>query len=128
MAKKTTGTMTANSRKVFDYLKGNGVGVKFTHKEVADALGFENTAAVVGSVTGLVNKELAVREKETRTVDGKDKEVSVFWLTEKGAQYDPDAVAAAASSSAKRDWRSHELRRFPNSLLLKDLFGGIYIC
>ena len=31
------GVMTANSRKVFDYLKGNGVGVKFTHKEVADA-------------------------------------------------------------------------------------------
>ena len=98
MAKKTTGTMTANSRKVFDYLKGNGVGVKFTHKEVADALGFENTAAVVGSVTGLVNKELAVREKETRTVDGKEKEVSVFWLTEKGAQYDPDAAAAAAQA------------------------------
>ncbi len=96
MATKKTGTMTANSRKVFDYLKGNGVGVKFTHKEVADALGFETTAAVVGSVTGLVNKELAVREKETRTVDGKEKEVSVFYLTQKGMEYDPDAAAADA--------------------------------
>ena len=96
MATKKTGTMTANSRKVLDYLKGNGVGVKFTHKEVADALGFETTAAVVGSVTGLVNKELAVREKETRTVDGKEKEVSVFYLTQKGMEYDPDAAAADA--------------------------------
>jgi hypothetical protein len=32
MAKK--GTMTPNSRKVLDFLKENGVGVKFTTKEV----------------------------------------------------------------------------------------------
>lgn len=96
MATKKTGVMTANSRKVFDYLKGNGVGVKFTHKEVADALGFETTAAVVGSVTGLVNKGYAVREKESRTVDGKEKEVSVFYLTQEGADFDPDAITADA--------------------------------
>lgn len=98
MATKKTSVMTANSRKVFDYLKGNGVGVKFTYKEVADALGFEATAAVavVGSVTGLVNKGYAVREKESRTVDGKEKEVSVFYLTQEGADFDPDAVTADA--------------------------------
>lgn len=96
MATKKTGVMTANSRKVFDYLKGNGVGVKFTHKEVADALGFETTSAVVGSVTGLVNKGYAVRENESRTVDGKEKEVSVFYLTQEGADFDPDAVTADA--------------------------------
>lgn len=96
MATKKTGVMTANSRKVLDYLKGNGVGVKFTHKEVADALGFETTAAVVGSVTGLVNKGCAVREKENRIVDGKEKEVSVFFLTQEGADFDPDAVTADA--------------------------------
>jgi len=89
--------MTENSRKVLDFLKGNGVGVKFTHKEVADALGFETTAAVVGSITGLVKKELAVREKVERPTgeEGKTKTVSVFYLTEAGMNYDPDAVATA---------------------------------
>lgn len=87
--------MTENSRMVLNFLKGNGVGAKFTHKEVADALGFETTAAVVGSVTGLVNKELAVREKETRTVDGKEKEVSVFYLTQAGMDYNPDEAVTA---------------------------------
>lgn len=91
MAKK--GTMTPNSRKVFDYLKAAGVGVRFTTKEVQEALGFEKAGSVTGSVTGLVNKEFAVREKETRTdAEGKTKEVSVFYLTEAGAAFDPDAV------------------------------------
>lgn len=91
MAKK--GTMTPNSRKVFDYLKAAGVGVRFTTKEVQEALGFEKAGSVTGSVTGLVNKEFAVREKETRTdAEGKSKEVSVFYLTEAGAAFDPDAV------------------------------------
>lgn len=91
MAKK--GTMTVNSRKVFDYLKAAGVGVRFTTKEVQEALGFEKAGSVTGSVTGLVNKGFAVREKEMRTDDeGKSKEVSVFYLTETGADFDPDAV------------------------------------
>lgn len=91
MAKK--GTMTPNSRKVFDYLKAAGVGVRFTTKEVQEALGFEKAGSVTGSVTGLVNKEFAVREKEMRTdAEGKSKEVSVFYLTEAGAAFDPDAV------------------------------------
>lgn len=90
MAKK--GTMTPNSRKVLDFLKGNGVGIRFTTKEVQEALGFEKAGTVTGSVTGLVNKEYAVREKEMRMVDGKEKEVSVFYLTEAGAAFDPDAV------------------------------------
>lgn len=90
MAKKAS--MTPNSRKVFDFLKGQGVGVKFTTKEVQDALGFDKPGCVTGSVTGLVKKEYAVREKEEREVDGKKKEVSVFYLTEKGAAFDPDAV------------------------------------
>lgn len=94
MAKK--GTMTPNSRKVFDFLKGNGVGVKFTTKDVQNALGFEKAGSVTGSVTGLVNKGYAVREKEMREVDGKQKEVSVFYLTEAGAAFDPDAVVEDA--------------------------------
>lgn len=94
MAKK--GTMTPNSRKVFDFLKENGVGVRFTTKEVQTALGFEKAGSVTGSVTGLCNKGYAVREKEMRTdTEGKSKEVSVFYLTEAGAAFDPDAVTDA---------------------------------
>lgn len=84
--------MTPNSRKVLDFLKGNGVGVKFTTKDVQTALGFEKAGTVTGSVTGLVNKGYAVREKEMREVDGKQKEVSVFYLTQEGADWDPDTV------------------------------------
>ena len=91
MAKK--GTMTPNSRKVLDFLKGNGVGVKFTTHDVQKALDFEKAGTVTGSVTGLVNKGYAVREKEIREVDGKEKEVSVFYLTQEGYDFDPDAVA-----------------------------------
>lgn len=83
--------MTENSRKVFDYLKAAGAGVKFTTKQVQEALGFEKAGSVTGSVTGLVKKGFAVREKEMREVDGKQKEVSVFYLTEAGAAFDPDA-------------------------------------
>lgn len=69
MAKKVS--MTPNSRKVFDFLKGNGVGVKFTTKDVQEALNLEKAGSVTGSVTGLVKKGFAVREKELREVDGK---------------------------------------------------------
>ena len=79
--------MTENSRKVFEYLKAAGAGVKFTTKQVQQDLGFEKS----GSVTGLVRKGYAVREKAIVEVEGKEKEVSVFYLTEEGAAFDPDA-------------------------------------
>lgn len=85
--------MTPNSRKVLDFLKGNGVGVKFTTKDVQTALDFEKAGTVTGSVTGLVNKGYAVREKELREVDGKQKEVSVFYLTQEGMDFDPDTIS-----------------------------------
>lgn len=85
--------MTPNSRKVLDFLKGNGVGVKFTTKDVQTALDFEKAGTVTGSVTGLVNKGYAVREKELREVDGKQKEVSVFYLTQDGMDFDPDSIS-----------------------------------
>lgn len=90
-----TSTMTVNSRKVFDFLKSNGVGVKFTTAEVMQALGFEKAGSVTGSVTGLVKKGYAERAKEVRPdAEGKEKEVSVFWLTEAGSNFDPDATVA----------------------------------
>lgn len=83
--------MTENSRKVFEYLKAAGAGVKFTTKQVQEDLGFEKSGSVTGSVTGLVRKGYAVREKAVVEVGGKEKEVSVFYLTEEGAAFDPDA-------------------------------------
>lgn len=95
MAKK--GTMTANSRRVFDFLKENGVGVKFTTRDVQDALGFDKPGCVTGSITGLYNKGYVMKEKEVRTdANGKEKPVCVFYLTEAGAAFDPDAVVEDA--------------------------------
>lgn len=92
-------TMTEGSRKVFDYLKAEtikeGIGRKFTTKEVQTALGFENAGSVTGSVTGLCKKHPALAERFKETVeveDGKTKEVSYFVLTEAGINFDPDAV------------------------------------
>lgn len=86
--------MTPNSRKVFEFLKGNGVGVEFTTNEVKEALNLESTGAVTGSINGLVKKGYADRVKKVREIDGKEKEVSVFWLTDAGAAFDPDATEA----------------------------------
>lgn len=88
--------MTEGSRKVFEYLKSAGAGVKFTTKQVQEALGFEKAGSVTGSVTGLVRKGYAERFKETvETEDGKTKEISYFCLTEAGAAFDPDAETEA---------------------------------
>lgn len=92
--------MTENARKVLDYLKGQGVGTAFTYKEVADALGFEKQAAVIGTVGsergGLVKKGLVEKFSETVELeDGKLKEVKKFALTQLGAEYDPDAEEEA---------------------------------
>lgn len=84
--------MTEGSRKVFEYLKAAGAGVKFTTKQVQEALGFEKAGSVTGSVTGLVKKGYAERFTETITDEnGKTKEVKYFALTEAGANFDPDA-------------------------------------
>lgn len=88
-------TMTEGSRKVFEYLKSAGAGVKFTTKQVQEALGFEKSGSVTGSVNGLVKKGYAERFKEEiETEDGKTKTVSFFCLTEAGAAFDPDADIA----------------------------------
>ena len=87
-----------NSEKVFRFLKEAGVGVGFTCKQVQEALGFEKSGAVTGSVTGLVNKGYATRYTETVTdAEGKEKEVKMFALTQEGADYDLDAELAGSS-------------------------------
>ena len=84
--------MTEGSRKVFEYLKAAGAGVKFTTKDVQTALGFEKAGSVTGSVTGLVKKGYAERFTESVTDEnGKTTEVKYFALTEAGANFDPDA-------------------------------------
>ena len=89
-------TMTAGSRKVLDFLQENGVGVKFNTKQVQTALGFEKAGSVTGSINGLFKKGYVDKTKEEIEVDGKTKTVCVFWLTESGAGFDPDAVVATA--------------------------------
>lgn len=92
--------MTENSRKVFEYLKAAGAGVKFTTKQVQKDLGFEKAGSVTGSVTGLVRKGYAERFTETEEYttekgDVKIREVKYFALTEAGAAFDPDAEVEA---------------------------------
>ena len=86
--------MSENARKVLAFLKDNGVGVKFTTKQVQEALNLEKAGMVTGSVTGLVNKEYAERFTEVvEDENGKTKEIKYFALTEAGMNFDPDAVA-----------------------------------
>ena len=81
--------MTENSRRVFDFLREAGAGVKFTTKQVQTALNLEKAGSVTGSVTGLVKKGLDERFAEV----GEDgKEIKYFALTEAGMTFDPDAV------------------------------------
>lgn len=92
-------TMTEGSRKVLKYLqeetRKEGLGKKFTTKEVQTALDFEKAGSVTGSVTGLCKKGYAERFKETVEVeDGKTKEISYFALTQEGLDFDPDAVVS----------------------------------
>ncbi len=88
--------MTEGSRKVFEYLKAAGAGVKFTTKQVQEALGFDKAGSVTGSVTGLCKKGYAERFTETEEYvtekgETKTREVKYFALTEAGANFDPDA-------------------------------------
>ena len=85
----------SHARKVFEYLKAAGAGVKFTTKQVQEALGFKEPGTVTGSVTGLVRKGYAERFTETEeytTEKGevKVREVKYFALTDEGANFDPD--------------------------------------
>lgn len=86
--------MGESSRKVLDYLKAAGVGVRFTTKKVQTDLGFEKAGSVTGSVTSLVNKGFAERFKEEVEENGTTKTVNMFALTEAGANFDPDAEVA----------------------------------
>lgn len=92
--------MTNNSKKVLGYLKDNA-GTEYTIREIAEALGFEKSSAVTGSITSFVKKGFADRKvMETETVvtdkDGNEKvkitEVKKFTITEAGLAFDPDAV------------------------------------
>lgn len=81
--------MTENSKRVFTFLKEAGAGVKFTTKQVQEALGLEKAGSVTGSVTGLCKKGYCERFAEV----GEDgKEIKYFALTEAGMAFDPDAV------------------------------------
>lgn len=84
--------MSTNSRKVFDFLKANGVGVKFSVKDIQTALDFDTHAKVIGSLRSFVKKGVVAKTTETRTVNGESKEVPVYWLTAQGATTNPDTL------------------------------------
>lgn len=77
--------MTVNSRKVFEFLKANGVGVKFSVTDIQKALDFSTPAPVIGSLRGFVKKNYVEKTTENRVVNGENKEVPVYWLTSTGA-------------------------------------------
>lgn len=84
--------MTDNSRKVFEALKAH-YGDKITHQQLVAELGV-SSAAVSGSVNGLVKKGYAVRNEEIEmNEDGKETVVKYITLTEDGFAFDPDAKA-----------------------------------
>ena len=83
--------MTDNAKKVLNYLKEAGAGVKFTTNQVAKDLGFEKSVTVTGSVSNLVKKGYAEKFVESEEdEDGKVKNVKYYALTEAGMNYDPD--------------------------------------
>lgn len=83
--------MTVGSQKVFHFLKDNH-GARLTNKDIAEALGV-SSSTVVGSVTGLCKKGLAVRtEEHLAGADGKDVVVKYISLTDEGMAFDPDAT------------------------------------
>lgn len=89
MAKKP---MSENARKILDYLKGAGVGARFSTKDLMTALNFEKTGSVTGTMTSLVNKGYAEKDKvETQNEEGKTSTVTVYWLNDAGMAFDPDA-------------------------------------
>lgn len=88
--------MTENSKRVLKFLQENGVGKAFTYKQVAEALDFDNTATVIGSVggerSGLVKRGFVEKfAEEVELEDGKTKTIKKFALTEAGMNFDPDA-------------------------------------
>lgn len=73
-------TITENSAKVLEFLKKNGVGTKFTTKEVKEALGFGSNGPVIGAITNFVKKGYAQRHEDL--VNGET--VKTFSLTAEG--------------------------------------------
>lgn len=77
--------LTAMSKEVFDYVKGNGGKVSID--ELANATG-RNSRSVGANVTDLKKKGLAERVKEK---GADDKEVTYVQLTDEGMAFVPAA-------------------------------------
>lgn len=85
--------MTANSKRVFEYLKEH-YGEKITHQQIVADLGV-GSSTVSGSVNGLCKKAMAQRTEET-SMDENGKTITVKYisLTDAGLAFDPDAEPA----------------------------------
>lgn len=87
--------MTDNAKLVLAELK-RVYPTEMTKQEIAANLTEQGLkmSHVSSTITNLVKKERAVSRPETVTVDGKEKDVVYFVLTDLGISYDPDAEEA----------------------------------
>lgn len=85
-----------NSRKVFDYVKGND-GEKMTAADIAAATGFE-VRSVNGIVTSAFQRKGLMERipAEIELEDGTHKAVKFIQLTDAGRAFDPDATEEKA--------------------------------
>lgn len=78
-------TMSDKAVRVLQFLQNDGEGL--THKEIADGMGLEHVASVVGVINSLVKKNLVSKETVSITVGEDEKELLVVNLTEAGKEY-----------------------------------------
>lgn len=85
-----------NSRKVFDYVKGND-GEKMTAADIAAATGLE-VRSVNGIVTSAFQRKGLMERipAEIELEDGTHKAVKFIQLTDAGRAFDPDATEEKA--------------------------------
>lgn len=92
----TTTKMTENSKNILNFFKNAGVGIKFSTTDIMTQLGLTTVGSVTGVTNSLFKKGLIDKEKaEVSGVDKEGKEIkkqgTVYWLTEEGAAFNPDA-------------------------------------
>lgn len=78
-------TMSDKAVQVLQFLQNDGEGL--THKEIAQGMGLEHVASVVGVINSLVKKNLVSKRTEQVPVGEEMKELLLVDLTEAGREY-----------------------------------------
>lgn len=77
--------MSDKAVQVLQFLQNDGEGL--THKEIADGMGLEHVASVVGVINSLVKKNLVSKETVTVEVGEETKDLLVVNLTDEGKAF-----------------------------------------